>query len=35
MPESFVKIIKHDYIASTLKPDVPTELSNLAGGFEQ
>jgi|GEM_PF-4498363 len=35
MPESFVKTIKHDYIAFTHKPDVPTELSHLAGGFEQ
>ena len=34
MAESFVKTIKHDYIAFMHKPDVPTALSHLAGAFE-
>jgi putative transposase len=34
MAESFVKTIKHDYIAFMEKPDVPTALSHLAGAFE-
>jgi putative transposase len=35
MAESFVKTIKHDYIAFMHKPDVPTALSHLAGPFER
>jgi putative transposase len=34
MAESFVKTIKHDYIAFMHKPDVPTALAHLAGAFE-
>ena len=34
MAESFVKTIKHDYIAFMHEPDVPTALSHLAGAFQ-
>jgi putative transposase len=34
MAESFVKTMKHDYIAFMDKPDVPTALSHLAVAFE-
>lgn len=34
MAESFVKTMKHDYIAFMNKPDVPTALSHLAAAFE-
>jgi putative transposase len=34
MAESFVKTMKHDYVAFMAKPDVPTALSNLAAAFE-
>ncbi|WP_322067363.1 IS3 family transposase [Burkholderia ubonensis] len=34
MAESFVKTMKHDYIAFMHKPDVPTALSHLAVAFE-
>jgi putative transposase len=34
MAESFVKTIKHDYIAFMEKPDVPPAFSHLAGAFE-
>ncbi len=34
MAESFVKTIKHDYVAFMSKPDVSTALQNLAAAFE-
>lgn len=34
MAESFVKTMKHDYIAFMNKPDVPTALLHLAAAFE-
>jgi putative transposase len=34
MAESFVKTMKHDYIAFMHMPDVPTALSHLAGASE-
>ncbi|AEK60927.1 Integrase, catalytic region [Collimonas fungivorans Ter331] len=34
MAESFVKPMRHDYIAFLNKPDLPTALKHLAAGFE-
>jgi putative transposase len=34
MAESFVKTMKHDYIAFMDKPDVATALAHLAAAFE-